>query len=58
MPVPSTYVSSMIRRNTAAVDDDTEDDKAEYGCNFDEAKNKFDFSIAPDAEELDKDEER
>ncbi len=58
MPVPSTYVSSIIRRYTAAIDDDSEDDKAEYGGNFDEAKNKFDFSIAPDAEELDKDKQR
>lgn len=52
MPVSCANVSTVVGRNTAAVDDDAEDDESETRSDLDDTQNKFDFSVSADSKDL------
>ncbi len=53
VPVVSTNVASGIGRNSTAVNDNTEDDEADNGSDFDDAKNEFDLAVTSNAKDVD-----
>lgn len=57
MPITGSNVPTIIRRHTAAVDNDAEDDEANTSNDFDHGKYEFHFAITSDAKYLDQAEE-
>jgi hypothetical protein len=58
IPIAETDVTTIVAGDATAVNNDTEEDEAKYGNDFDDTKDEFDFTVTPDAEKLYNDEGR
>lgn len=47
------YITSVVRWNAAAVDNDAQDDKSNNSNDLDQAENEFDLAISSDTENVD-----